>query len=129
MLNIGPTTRIFLAVDACDMRKSFNGLFHIVRDIIGADPLSGHVFVFINKRRNRLKILTWDGSGLWVCAKRLERGTFSWPVKSLNDGPSMAMRHEELTALLAGLDINESKRRAWYRQENFDKSAKIGHPA
>src|SRR5256886_12285955 len=61
------------------MRKGFEGLFGLVRDQLGLDPLSGHLCIFCNKERNRLKILFWDGSGLWVCAKRLEKGTFGWP--------------------------------------------------
>jgi transposase len=126
MLSFGPSTRIFLAVDPCDMRKSFNGLFYLTEKIIGADPLSGHVFVFINKRYNRLKILFWDGSGLWVCAKKLERGTFSWPRKKVLscEEKSIALRHEELSALLAGLDLDASQRRAWYRREDFEESSK-----
>ena len=61
------------------MRKGFDGLFGLVRNRLSADPMSGHVFLFCNAQHNRLKLLFWDGSGLWVCAKRLERGCFRWP--------------------------------------------------
>ena len=122
MLNFNPSTRIFLAVEPCDMRRSFDGLSATVRDVIGEDPLSGYVFAFTNKRRNRLKLLFWDGSGLWVCAKRLERGTFSWPTLSDVTSHRLALRHEELTALLAGLDLDGARRRPWYRREQFAKS-------
>jgi transposase len=73
VFGFGPATRIYLAVGATDMRKGFNGLYGIVRDRLQCDPLSGHVFLFSNAQRNRLKVLFWDRSGLWVCAKRLEK--------------------------------------------------------
>src|SRR5271167_3134584 len=61
------------------MRKGFEGLYGLVRDRLSCEPLSGHLFLFCNGQRNRLKVLVWDGSGLWVCAKRLEKGRFTWP--------------------------------------------------
>lgn len=97
------------------MRKSFNSLSAIVQNEIEKDPLSGHLYVFCNRRRNRLKILTWDGSGLWVLAKRLEKGTFSWPDGEAN---AVEMRLEELTQLIAGLDLKSFSRRRWYRRRS-----------
>jgi transposase len=76
MLGFGSATRVYVAIGATDMRKGFEGLFGIVRDRLMIDPLSGQVFVFCNARKNRLKILYWDGSGLWICSKRLEKGPF-----------------------------------------------------
>ena len=73
MFGLGPATRIYLAAGATDMRKGFDGLFGLARDRLGGEPLSGHLFLFANARRNRLKVLYWDGSGLWVCAKRLDQ--------------------------------------------------------
>ncbi len=73
---LGPATRIYLASGATDLRKSFEGLSDLARHQFEQDPLSGHVFVFSNHRKNRIKLLYWDGSGLWVCAKRLEQGCF-----------------------------------------------------
>jgi len=64
------------------MRKGFDGLYGRVRDVLGCDPLSGHLFLFANARRSRLKVLLFDGSGLWICAKRLEKGRFAWPEAS-----------------------------------------------
>ena len=61
------------------MLKGFEGLYGLVRDRLSCEPLSGHLFLFCNGQRNRLKVLVWDGSGLWVCAKRLEKGRFTWP--------------------------------------------------
>ena len=80
MFGLGLATKIYVAVEAVDMRKGFEGLYGLVRDQLGADPLSGHLFLFSNRTRTRLKALVWDGSGLWVCAKRLEKGRFRWPV-------------------------------------------------
>ena len=74
MFGLGAATRIYLAPGATDMRKGFNGLYGLVRDQLLCDPLSGHLFLFSNAQRNRLKVLFWDASGLWVCAKKLEKG-------------------------------------------------------
>ncbi|MFN9893804.1 MAG: IS66 family insertion sequence element accessory protein TnpB, partial [Acidobacteriota bacterium] len=65
------------------MRKGFDGLHGLVRDSLGEDPLSGHLFLFTNRQQTRLKVLVFDGSGLWVCAKRLEKGRFAWPKPQL----------------------------------------------
>jgi len=73
MFGVGPATKIYLAAGATDMRKGFEGLHGLVRDRLGCDPLSGHLFLFANARRTRLKVLVWDGSGLWVCAKQRMR--------------------------------------------------------
>ena len=72
MFGLGPATRIYLATGAIDMRKGFEGLYGLVRDKLQLEPLSGHLFLFSNAQRNRLKVLCWDGSGLWICAKRLD---------------------------------------------------------
>jgi transposase len=76
---------------------------------LGADPLSGHLFLFSNRTRTRLKALVWDGSGLWVCAKRLERGRFGWPA--VNGTRSVLMRPEELAMLINGLDLTQVRQR------------------
>ena len=116
MFGLGHATRIYLGVEAVDMRKGFEGLYGLVRDALGHDPLSGHLFLFTNRRRSRIKALLWDGTGLWVCAKRLEKGRFRWPASA--DGASIRMRPEELTMLLSGLDLTQAKpRRDWFRRE------------
>jgi len=115
MFGWGPATRIYLAAGATDMRKGFDGLFGLVREKLLLEPLSGHVFLFSNAQRNRLKLLCWDGSGLWVCAKRLEKGRFRWPP--VTSGQSrVVLSHEELAMLLGGIDLAAGKRRAWYRK-------------
>ena len=114
MFGWGPATRIYLAAGATDMRKSFEGLYGLVRDRLLCDPLSGHVFLFCNAQRNRLKLLFWDGSGLWVCAKRLEKGRFRWPEAESRQA-KIVLSHEELALLLGGIDLAGSRRRRWHR--------------
>jgi len=114
MFGLGPATRIYLGVEAVDMRKGFEGLYGLVRDQLGHDPLSGHLFLFTNKTRTRLKALVWDGSGLWVCAKRLEKGRFGWP--EAEGRYSVSMRPEELAMLVSGLDLKQTRQRNWYRK-------------
>jgi transposase len=116
MFGLGPATKIYLGVEAVDMRKGFEGLYGLVRDHLGQDPLSGHLFLFTNRTRTRLKALVWDGSGLWVCAKRLERGRFRWPEKT--EARTMTMRPEELAMLVNGMDLAQARARTnWYRRE------------
>ena len=115
MFGFGPATKIYLGVTPVDMRKGFNGLHGLVRDQLGQDPLSGHLFLFTNRNRNRLKALIWDGSGLWVCAKRLEKGRFGWPRTGAEER-SVTMGPEELAMLVNGLDVTQARpRRGWYR--------------
>lgn len=97
------------------MRKGFEGLYGLVRDRLESDPLSGHVFVFANARRNRLKLIFWDGSGLWVCAKRLERGCFGWP-EAAGSQKRVTLSHEELALLVGGIDLDSTRKRRWYRK-------------
>ena len=79
MFGLGPATKIYLAVDAVDMRKGFEGLYGLVRDRLGARSTERASVPVHQSHRTRLKALVWDGSGLWVCAKRLEKGRFRWP--------------------------------------------------
>lgn len=115
MFGLGLATKVYVAIEAVDMRKGFEGLHGLVRDQLGHDPLSGHVFLFSNRTRTRLKALVWDGSGLWVCAKRLEKGRFRWPAASEKQ-TSVTMRAEELAMLLNGLDLQQARPRNWYRR-------------
>ena len=110
MLSLSPATRIFLALAPIDGRKSFNGLCTLIKETLEQEPTSGFLFVFINKARNRLKVLFWDGSGLILATKRLERGTYAAPV---GEGRSLNLRPEELTLLMHG--IESSSRRPWHR--------------
>lgn len=123
MLTLGGGRSVFLVAGSTDMRKSFDGLGGVVREAIHGDPKSGDLFVFCNRLRNRLKVLCVDESGVWVCAKRLERGTFSWPSDATTDR-RVELRAEELALLLGGLDAKELKARAWKRSTRSGYSAK-----
>ncbi len=111
MISVSAATRVFVALAPVDLRQSFNGLHAAVQRQLNHDPLSGHLFLFTNRTRNRIKLLYWDGSGLWICAKRLERGRFSWPEGT---GAAATLRGEELTALLSGLEVRSKA--DWYRR-------------
>lgn len=113
MLTLPPSVRIYLAPGVTDMRRSFDGLAATVRGVLREDPLSGHVFVFCNRRRTILKALVWDRSGFTILAKRLERGTFAWPAPKPG-AAHVEMRSEELAALLGGLDLARTRRRRWF---------------
>jgi transposase len=113
MLTLSPAVRIYLATGTTDLRRSIDGLSALVRDRFGLDPLAGHLFLFRNRRGDRLKILAWDRSGFWILYKRLEQGTFAWPDEA--HGP-VEMRSTDLALLLAGVDIAQTRRRRWYER-------------
>lgn len=111
MLTLGARARIYLAADAIDLRKGFDTLAAATRSIIREDPLSGHWFVFVNRRRNRLKVLVWEPSGYLMLYKRLERGRFHLPT-----APGLGARHVEIEAtelglMMAGIDLRGARHR------------------
>jgi transposase len=106
----------------------FNGLYGLVRDHLECDPQSGHVYLFTNTRRNRLKLLVWDNSGLWVCAKKLDKGCFHWPKTDIAVS-KIVLSHEELALLLGGIDLAETRRRRWYRKVSGEESDKLRNTA
>lgn len=110
MLSIASGTRIFLAAEPTDMRKGFDALQGLVTSVLEKDPLSGHLFLFINRRRDKLKILYWDTDGLAIWYRRLEQGTFQLPQLA-DDQKSAEMRSDELTMLLRGIDLQNVRRR------------------
>ena len=109
MLSLPATTRIFLAVEPADMRKGFDGLAQLVRDRIDQDPLSGHLYVLRNRRRDRIKILYWDRDGLALWYKRLEKGSFRFPEAA--DG-RVEVTPAEMAAVLEGIDLRHARRQA-----------------
>ena len=114
MLTFPNSLKILVALEPCDMRKSFNGLSAIADSHLGEDVTSGTLFVFINKRRNRLKILYFDGSGLWVLAKRLEQGRFSWPSATDPKQTKLALSAKALAMLTDGIELKLGCTKAWY---------------
>jgi transposase len=107
MLSLASTLRIFLATAPADLRKGFDGLSQLVRELIDQDPLSGHLFVFRNRRRDRVKILYWDRDGFALWYKRLEKGTFRFP--EARDG-RVEVTPAEMAAVLEGIDLTRARR-------------------
>jgi len=114
MLAFPAALKIYLAVEPVDMRKQFNGLWALAEQKLSEDPRGGAIFAFTNKRRDRLKLLYWDGTGVWVLAKRLEQGRFSWPRRS--DRVKLALTPEALALLVGGIDLREGCLKAWYER-------------
>lgn len=108
-LDRGAASRIYLCTSATDMRKGFDSLAALARDHLGHDPLSGHMFLFIGRSRDRLKILYWDSDGFALWYKRLEEGSFRLPPKC-NSGASVELKASELAMLLEGIDLRSIKR-------------------
>ena len=108
MFALNRTTRVFLNVDATDLRLGFDGLHGQVVTILKQDVLSGHVFGFCNRARTKVKLLMFDGSGLWVCAKRLEGGRLAWPQSGAGEIDILALQ-----AVLSGFELKAL--RHWYR--------------
>src|SRR5215210_571285 len=126
MLTLPASVRIYVAAEPVDLRRSFDGLAAATRSLIGADPLSGHVYIFLNRRRNSAKLLVWDRTGYLIVYKRLERGTFALPTE-----PRIGERHVEIDAgelglMLEGLDLRGARRRMpWYRAPHESGSERM----
>src|SRR5262249_37285694 len=114
MLMLPPTVRVYIATGTTDLRRSIDGLSMLVRERLALDPLSGHLFLFRNRRGDRLKILAWDRAGVWVLYQRLERGTFAWPTET--DAAPVQMRSADLRLLLPGTRRTPTRRRRWYER-------------
>jgi len=116
MLGFTAAQRYYLSRQAADMRKSYDGLSGLVRQGLGRDPLSGEVFIFLNRRRTQMKLLVWDRSGFVVWGKRLERGTFELP-RSSEAGASVVLSWEELVFILEGVKLGSVQRRKRYSRQ------------
>jgi transposase len=115
MLNLPPSVRVWICAQPADLRKSFDALATLVRDWLGGDPLSGHIFVFRNKAADRVKLLVWEEDGYAIWYKRLERGTFRFPP-SADAHPRVEVRAADLIMLLQGIDLSSVKRsKRYYR--------------
>lgn len=117
MLTISGSLRILVATDPVDFRKSHDGLAALVRQVLGEDPLSGSLFVFANKRADRIKLLYWDGDGLALWHKRLEAGTFRMPRPAGGDAEASRLEISavDLAMILSGIDLASVRRRKRYR--------------
>jgi len=108
---------IYLACGVTDMRKSINGLMMLVENNFNLDPFADAIFVFCNRKRDRLKILEWDGDGFWLYFKRLEKGHFRWP--QLGDDPTMTLSDRELSVLLGGVKVELKLKRNEVLERNI----------
>jgi len=117
---LSAAVRVFFFTRPTDMRKSFDGLVGLVREFLGQDPLSGHLFLFLNRRRDRVKLLLWDRDGFVIWYKRLEAGTFqqldpaAWTSRSSGEA-GIELSTTDLTLLLTGVDLAAARRKRYAR--------------
>jgi transposase len=116
MFSVPGHVKIFVALEPTDMRRGFPGLSGQVQSTLQQDPLSGHLFLFRNRRRDRIKILFWDGDGYAIYYKQLARGTFEIPVPQDPSAPVVQIRASELSMLLDGIQLQGRKRRPRYQR-------------
>ena len=117
MLSFTGALKVFVALEPVDLRKSFSGLEGLVSERLGEDLRLGALFVFTNRRHSRLKILYWDGTGLWVMIKRLEEGTFAWPRSVEAGATKLCLRPEALAMLTDGIELRGARLRPWYDRD------------
>ncbi|MFT3780806.1 MAG: IS66 family insertion sequence element accessory protein TnpB [Nibricoccus sp.] len=115
MLAFPAAIKIYVAIEPVDMRKQYDGLWSAVQAQLDEEPKSGAVFVFTNKERTRLKMLYWDGTGVWVLAKRLEQGRFSWPKPS-QAKRKLSLAPEALALLVGGVELKHGSLKPWYER-------------
>jgi transposase len=111
--------QLFLYTEPADMRKAFDGLSGLVASGLGRDPLDGSLYIFLNKRKNRMKCLVWDRDGFWLFYKRLEKGTFQIPIHTSGQA-GIGLSHEQLMLILQGIDLDSIKRRPRYSRLKSD---------
>jgi transposase len=116
MIQLPASVRVYLCLSPCDMRRSFDGLHALVRDHLQLDVFAGHLYLFANRKKDRLKLLYWDNSGFAIWAKRLEAGTFAIPSGEPGSR-RFEITVEELGALLSGIDLDQANRRQRYRRK------------
>ena len=109
MILLPRAVRVYFATQPTNLRQSFEGLTNQIRHTLGYDPLSGHVFVFLNRRRNQVKLILWTRGGFTIVHKRLERGTFTFPARVAEGVASVAIDVHELAVLLEGIEVDELK--------------------
>ena len=116
MLSLSNQVRVFLARDPCDMRKSFHGLVGLTEAVLRQDPLSGHLFVFINRRRDRIKLLYWGGTGFCIWYQQLEQGSYQLPDTAKAGAEGIEITASQLSLILDGIDLASVRQRPRYRR-------------
>lgn len=117
MLSFPGSLKVFVALEPCDMRAGANTLEGLVSQHLKEEARSGALFVFTNKRRRLLKIIYWDGTGLWLLSKRLEQGTFSWPAAAESGQVKLKLTPEAFSMLTDGMELRGARMRPWYERE------------
>jgi transposase len=117
MLSFSGSLKVYVALDPIDMRKGFEGLYAAVSEKLQADVKSGALFVFTNNKRTRLKVLYFDGTGLWLMTKRLEQGTFCWPRAAESGQTKLQLAPEAFALLTDGIDMHKATMRPWYERD------------
>jgi len=129
MFSIGSRLRIFLARDPVDMRKSFHGLVSLTESVLKQDPLSGHLFAFINRRRDRIKLLYWGGTGFCIWYQQLEQGSYQLPdVATADVQEGIELTASQLSLILDGIDLLSVRRRTRYRHKADRQEANPPEP-
>jgi len=115
VLSVSPAVKIFLYNDVADLRRGYDGLAAIVQESMGEDPLSGSLFVFVNRRGDRIKLLYWDETGYAIWMKRLEVGSFELPRADDGTSPSVKITASQLSLILDGIELSSVRRRKRYQ--------------
>ena len=126
MFLIPQSVRIYVAINPANLRKSFEGLSNEIREILGADPLSGHIFLFLNRLRTQMKMMVWTRGGFTIIHKRLEKGRFIFPSRIVPGMTSIEIDAHELSMLLEGLALSSSRSSVrWNPLHSFENSRSI----
>jgi transposase len=120
VIHLPASVRVYLCTTPCDMRRSFDGLYALVNGAMQLNAFAGHLFVFSNRRRDRIKILYWDRDGFAIWAKRLEEGTYAMPFTDDGGEQRQEITAQELGAILSGIDLSQAKRRKRYSRGNAE---------
>lgn len=120
MIHLPASVRVYLCTTPCDMRRSFDGLYALVNGAMQLNAFEGHLFVFSNRRRDRIKILYWDRDGFAIWAKRLEEGTYAIPFTDEAGERRQEITAQELGAILSGIDLSQANRRKRYCRGNAE---------
>ena len=116
MLSFAGSLKVFLALEAVDLRAGVHTLHALVAERLKVDPRTGALFVFTNKRRGLIKVLYWDGTGTWLLSKRLEKGTFFWPRAAQEGQVKLELAPEAFAMLTDGIDMHGARPRGWYER-------------
>ena len=116
MIHLPASVRVYLCTTPCDMRRSFDGLYALVSGVMQLNAFEGHLFVFSNRRRDRIRILYWDRDGFAIWSKRLEEGTYAMPFTDAGGEQRQEISAQELGAILSGIDLSQAKRRKRYNR-------------